>query len=741
MRKVFLPLLAAMTVAGCATFKELTPDPPLSPAERGYIELKNDDKSFTLDEGKQYFIKFPPPPADNFALVLTIRPKRQLSTYLTWTFDDGKGPIEKIPDDAAANDSLSVYSLHSSPTPYYWVVDSVRADALLAMTYRYVPRWRYSFENRYAAMRATLEAHRVDRASYLGNPGAPAIENVNQVAEIAAVSEHLKAIMATNEEMSAVAALFPPDIAAARDTDYVRFVELQRGVEDELQFQKGYLSALSFFRDERATAGNTRAFLEKAGDFSDFLTSKEKIPPALVDKAQRIVSGRLKDVVPYYEAQLRTKNSIAPLRPAPPIEPVEQLYGALGRGLPSDVKTLFDYIRRFNVEAEGLQKASARLRAITSSIDKTVSPPAAEFYTKTAAAAGDVIAGLPESRVVTDPTYRDLAVGGLLTLETGKVREQATDIKGLFEGAGQVAADVAAQQWSRAEQEIRGLSQGPSGENFATAARYRDRIQKWFELDLFNGVRKATKDRLDAFVKLNLGSFDDVQRLYADSAFLPVHVITFSTQGEPQAAKYRALIQGDIDQVKHYEFPDNAIRILYKDFSRDMSSQGVERARAIVAHGAMYRGTDKQIASMISECDPAVAKWISKPKDYRRILALPTTSNKNGVNEYLVRIRLNISSDAQFPVFDVNIRLPKEIAESAGRSQWYEQITINKNPIKNEGRFRITSPTADNGYETQITPVQMDKEGANILEIRFKKGAFKVYEFSAMAQVPIMKKN
>jgi hypothetical protein len=107
----------------------------------------------------------------------------------------------------------------------------------------------------------------------------------------------------------------------------------------------------------------------------------------------------------------------------------------------------------------------------------------------------------------------------------------------------------------------------------------------------------------------------------------------------------------------------------------------------------------------------------------------------------MFRIKLQIPSDAQFPVFDVNIKLPKELAEGAGREQWYEEITINKNPIKNEGRFRITSPTSDNNYESQITPVQVDKAGNNILEVRFKKGSYKVYEISAMAQVPIMKKN
>ena len=45
-----------------------------------------------------------------------------------------------------------------------------------------------------------------------------------------------------------------------------------------------------------------------------------------------------------------------------------------------------------------------------------------------------------------------------------------------------------------------------------------------------------------------------------------------------------------------------------------------------------------------------------------------------------------------------------------------------------------------NNYEAQISPVQMDKEGRNVLEVRFKYSAFKVFKVSVMAQKPIIKK-
>jgi hypothetical protein len=134
------------------------------------------------------------------------------------------------------------------------------------------------------------------------------------------------------------------------------------------------------------------------------------------------------------------------------------------------------------------------------------------------------------------------------------------------------------------------------------------------------------------------------------------------------------------------------------------------------------------------------AKWIVKPKQYRRVFAIPVTDRRVN-NKYVIRMYVDIPTDAKFPVFDVNIKLPKEIAENAGSKQWYESMTLNKIPLKNEGRFTITAPSASNDYECQISPVQMKKEKANILEITFTHNTFKVHPVSIMVQKPIIKKN
>lgn len=731
----------AILMAGCATFKELEPKPELLPIERGYIELKNNKDNFQLDQGKHYFIKFPRPSRENFALVLRVPAKFAFRSYLTRTFDDGKGPITRIPDETASNDTLSVYPVDPAAPVFYWVIDSVRQDVELTLHYRYVPRWRFTFETKYTDFKATLAQNLVDRATYNGAPGAPPIDAIEYGRETDRVGGKTRVLEAMNKELEGVAGLFPPDIAAGRDTAYLNYKDLRASVEDELAFQHNYAAALDVFQKEKSTWGNTGAFLSNAETFSEFLTQKDRYPSAIVEKARKAFQTRLTDAVPYYEKQLQRKRDAKPFVATPPLEPVGKLFRAVGRTTPPDFEALALFVRRFNTEADALQTAGDRLKEITGSIDKAVTPPPASFYANMSTAARDCRANIPAPQAVADDRYRTIEAAGILALELGKAGEMADDLQALFATGEQIAADITARAWGSAESRTRGLYEGRDGRTFVSAARYRDKVVRWLESDIFAGVNKATQDRLNAFVRLNEASFNDVPGLYADSAFMPAYQLGFSSGGQTELSRKRAQIDEYIGRVRNYQFPEAAVKAIYRDFSRDMNAQGVERARAIVEHGRMYKGADKQISSIVTECDPTVAKWIVRPKEYRRILALPVSDNKRGVNEYVFRVKLQIPSEAQFPVFDINVKLPKELAEAAGREQWYESITINKNPIKNEGRFRITSPTADNNYESQITPVQMDKDGNNILEIRFKKNAFKVYEISAMAQVPIMKKN
>ena len=48
-----------LLLSGCAGYKELEPQPPLSNVERGYVELKVKNENFKLEQNKKYFMKFP----------------------------------------------------------------------------------------------------------------------------------------------------------------------------------------------------------------------------------------------------------------------------------------------------------------------------------------------------------------------------------------------------------------------------------------------------------------------------------------------------------------------------------------------------------------------------------------------------------------------------------------------------------------------------------------------------------
>jgi hypothetical protein len=262
-----------------------------------------------------------------------------------------------------------------------------------------------------------------------------------------------------------------------------------------------------------------------------------------------------------------------------------------------------------------------------------------------------------------------------------------------------------------------------------------------YEDSLYSRVEKMTRTRVNRFCDSNVTTYENIDSLYTDSVFLPAYDITFSSGGRRDLVERKERLVADLAKLKENEFPARSIKLLYEQFVKTPGDNGVLKARAIVAHGKHYTGDDKEIKKRVSEADPLLAKWITKPKIYRRVLVVPVTDNQRGKNKYIVRFYINIPTEAVFPVYDVNIKLPKEVVRNAASKQWYESISCNKKLLKSEGRFSIIAPTAANGYECQITPVQMNKNKANFLEIVFKHKALKVLPVSVMVQKPIIKKN
>jgi hypothetical protein len=735
------PVIFAFVLGGCAAYKELEPEPLISPAERGYIQLKNDAENFMLDKGKKYFIKFPRPQRDQFFLILATDRKRDLTTYLTRAFDDGKPPITKMQEEPGSGDSLSVYAVDTAVPEFFWVIDYVPSDLELAMHYRYAPRWRYTFETKYVLFRKLLAENIADRTTYEAINPSFNFNNFNFNEESVSLELKTRRLADVHKELLALESLFPSDIASSRDTAYEKYKALKKDVTSELQFQKDYATVLTVFREERDSRGRTEAFLAAAPMFLDFMQQRDRFPRPMLEKGSRVFLERLPEAQAFYERQLFNKNDTGPVSLKPPIDPVEKLYTACGSAAPASLVGLHAFVDRYNIEATALQNSDRTLKQFAAFSQNKALWSSDSLYAASMQSAADVGRSIPESQLDRFPAYKNLPFVMNMRNALARNGREATAFQGLYQTSRAFLSNANAGAWPTAESILRDMHADPGYLEFPAVATQRGVLVRHFEDTMFQRILGATQQRADSFMRANQTKLENVSGLYADPAFTAVYQMTFSAGGKPELARKQRQVQEELDNIKYRQFPENAIRSIYKEFTSNMNDRGVLKARAIVEHGKNYRGTDKQLKAIVEECDPNVPKTLTRPKDYRRILALPITNSRQGSNEYLFRVSLQIPSEASFPVFDVNIKLPEEVARNAGTKQWYDRITINNSLIKNEGRFRITSPSADNNYESLITPVQMDKGKENILEVRFTSPTFKVFEVSAMAQVPIIRKN
>ncbi|MCC6396122.1 MAG: hypothetical protein IT282_03820 [Bacteroidetes bacterium] len=741
MKRTIPALLALFLLYGCAAYKQLSPEPPITSAERGYIPLTDDDENFQLEEGNKYYMEVPGPGKDQFYLVVTTDKKWALQPLLTRTFDSGDGPGQPIPDEAASHDSMMVYPIDASTAMYYWVLESVKADVDLTMRYRFVPRWRFTFENKYVEYLTTLEQNTADRKTFNAIDDRFSFTGFDFGGESSALTKKTSALTAVSDELKKLEELFPQDLRGSRDTAFQRLTQLKSTVADELEFQQAYASALTTFGRLNDTRGKTRDFLASAPDFTAFLRNP-RIPPRISMRARRDIISRLSEAFPYYDGLVRSKQDISPYSIAPPLEPVQKLYEACGTPYPREFDAMKGYVEQFNVEADAVRNAASTLKKLEQTAVTDLQLLSDTTYAQLIMTASKAVQMLPrESRLAEFERYRDYPAAVTLRKEVTDAAGRARGFQQLYNTAKVLAASISARDWHSSELLLQEMDEEMQLAEFPTVNSHRNGLVGRFENIIFDEVTEASRARAEAFTTNNLTVLERVREMYADSAFTPVYTLRYSAEGTSELARKRQHVQNEIDQIRYYRFPENAIRALYRGLTENIADRGVERARAIVAHGANYKGTDRQIKGYVSECDASVAKAIVRPKEYRRVLALPVTNNPGGTNEYMFRLLLQIPSDAQFPVFDVNIKLPADVARNAGSSPWYSSITINKNPIKNEGRYRITAPTQANGYESMVTPVQMDKGGRNVLEVRFNYPGFRVFEVSTMAQVPIIRKN
>ncbi|MBN1577648.1 MAG: hypothetical protein JW913_13900 [Chitinispirillaceae bacterium] len=776
----------------CAPYKQLQPKPELSPAEKGYIELKNNKKDFMLKKEKKYFILFPAPQEDNFYLVISNKQKKTFINYLTKELIEKKKPGGEITDESET-DTLSVFPVLKGGTDYYFIMEGIKADLPLHINYRYSPQWRFKFETKHASYNEILAGNRVERKTYESIGPGKHLEGMNFSKAIDTVTQHRSNIGEVYKQLLAIESIFPSSIINSQDEAYLNYKKLKAEIEEEMKFQDAYLATLNFFSGELACRGNPLELVKAVEDFVTFFSGKDNIAPAVVTEAKSVIGKRLTEITPFYNQRLKGKNDIKPFEQetffVKELLRVGDLYKAAAITAPAEYTALASFVKDFNERSTALIAAQDSLKQIHQAIEADKNMPTDIFFKSIVTRAQAVKNNVPrklgedygdyadyncaenlnnEIDAFTKQIDADLAgyqeadamipnlnilkaqkeygaMLGLLKQKSHLVfllnKYAALDKMSVEEQGNRIGEALNGKNWPLAEKNLRGLHEDKNFLNPAEILPIKKAVVDEYEDSLYTKVDRYSRARINKFVEENFKTVENVDSLYSDSVFLPAYDITFSSGSRSELVQRKNDLVAHLAKMKDNEFPSKAISLLYKDFIARPDDNGVLKARAIVTHGTYYKGDDKKVKIRIAECNPTAMKWIVKPKDYRRIFALPLTSSKRGKNKYMVRINVDIETEANFPVYDVNIKLEKEVAQNAAAEQWYDKITLNKKELKNEGRFTISSPTAANNYECQITPVQMTKGKGNILEITFSHPSFKVHPVSIMVQKPIIKKN
>ena len=792
MRSKILLLTGILIMANCATYKQLKPKPELSNQESpGYVELKKGKKNFTLKKDTKYFIAFPAPQYDHFYLIVTSPQKQKFADAFTADFAK-KEPGQLIANESWAPDSMSVYPVDRNKPAYYWLVQQVPQKVEeVALQYRYAPQWRFKFEHKYESYKQTLFKNRVDRTTYNAIGESLHLDEFNYTLVSDSVSRHTAELLQVRNALDSLESIFPPNVVNSADVAYQNYTELKNKLVEEIDFQTNYADALSLLYRDYQTKGNAYGFLGYLDDFINYYAKKRIVPGHITKEIGDRVQRRFAEVPAFYDDRLHNKEDAQPFDTAyfrmGAVRHIATLYTASGLTMTPEVAALVKFMTGFDAKSLGLAAARDSLAAITKFVKTCPNMPPDDFFKgvngRIAVLQAMVPAGIDESY----GTYRNFSCAKLLNQGFGELNTALLQASALYRDAatlvmqlnnlkaqgeysamigllkqnpalaflidkyrdldrmsleaqgGAIGASLARRSWAEAEAGLRKLAEDQNFLDPSILPQKEETIRNNEDL-LYSGVESVTRARVDKFCEDNVSTYENIDSLYADSVFAPAYNITFPSSGRSDLAQRKDKLAADL-QIKENEFPAKSILLLYDQFVKSPDDNGVLKARAIVAHGKHYTGDEKEVKIRISEADPLTAKWITKAKEYRRVLVVPVTDHRHGANKYVVRFDINVPTDAVFPVYDVNIKLPREVAQNAASEKWYDEITLNKVPLKNEGRFAITAPTTVNNYECQITPVQMNKDQTNVLEIVFHHNAFKVVQVSVMVQKPIIKKN
>lgn len=736
MRRVIIGMTVLVLFAGCASYKELQPDPLISPDESGFRHVYDGDKVFIVREEEKLFIRFPSPPADKFALILKTPPKSAVSSLLTRDFDAVGGSLQPITDETLGNDTLSVYPIDLWTSNYAWVVTDVRREMPLMLQYRYAPRWRYVFETRSASFKDSLAGSRADRTTFEAIRPGFNVDEISLKLEVGQLGGPHDRARSLRNELDHLKGLFPDDIAGSKDTAYLEYLELTRNLEEEIEFHEAFFALLEFLQIERANRGKPEQFLSDAPRMTAFMQLKDRYPARIRESMKQLILPRIAETTEYFGGFLKTKNDLDLILS---LDPLVDLVKACEMDLPADLSRFIRFVSRFNAGASAVGTFQGEADRIES--ESTWNRwPGDSLYSSLLRRVKDATEGLPDPKTLGMETEKNFPSAVLLDRSTRAAHARAAALQHMYLQAEGAALAIRRNDWSKAESGLKAIWEQRDSDDSGALVKQRNTILRLGEEEIHDRVLERSRLRAESYINSNALTVRDIPALYGDSAFTPIYTSRFSMGGVDLVSRRREGIRRQMNSLRDVTFPETAVTSLYRALQKADESTAAQFGLAIVEHGKLYKGEDAQVKGLVNEFNAAVPKTISRAKEYRKVFALPVRKSGRG-HEYLVRLRLRIPSDAKFPVYDVSIKLPEVVASGGRNERWYQSITINNKPIKNEGRFRITAPLRANNFESLISPVQTDKQGNNILELRFVHPEPRLFEISAMAQVPIIRKH
>ena len=201
-----------------------------------------------------------------------------MECFLTSEFDRKNIYGSKIKDETRNPESLCVYPVSSGIAGCFFLIDKVVPEELtLRIKYRYVPQWRFKFENKYAEYLSTLKNNMVNRQSYQAIGMGISFDLFPFKIVMDSVSRHLAALNEVHAELLAIQSIFPASILNSSDKAYLDYVALKKELEEEMAFQEtnAYTGASVSKVDGICTSGGSNTIQNNT--IRDLTTSSSSI--------------------------------------------------------------------------------------------------------------------------------------------------------------------------------------------------------------------------------------------------------------------------------------------------------------------------------------------------------------------------------------------------------------------------------------------------------------------------------